>query len=340
MPEQASRQRSKGEKGKGPKGKGKGGDPWSGGGLKGGKGKGESKGKGKGKGKGPINGACWTCGGAHFQADCPGVKVDGKIRSLCSIRSVCAVKHSHIVDNPCRSSHGDGKAKENSHGDGSPGAGKAEESSHGDGSPGAGKAEESSHGDGSPGAGKAEESSHGDGSPSVGKAEESSRSSSSPGVGRLSETSHGDGLKTRWVGPEQVVKADEGFTVVKSRRQKREERKQQVNSLVMVVLEGVNSIGEKENEWEEIEMAVDSGATETVVGEDMLTSIETVAGEAFKKGVQYEVASGTLIPNVGEKVCGSSSRRGAKENESTSVRSQQTADERSTSCAGRKPSGV
>ena len=47
-------------------------------------------------------------------------------------------------------------------------------------------------------------------------------------------------------------------------------------------------------------MAVDSGATETVVGEDMLQSVETKEGEASKKGVQYEVASGTLIPNLGE----------------------------------------
>ena len=49
-------------------------------------------------------------------------------------------------------------------------------------------------------------------------------------------------------------------------------------------------------------MAVDSGATETVVGEDMLTSVQTVEGEAFKRGVEYEVACGTTIPNLGEKV--------------------------------------
>ena len=66
-----------------------------------------------------------------------------------------------------------------------------------------------------------------------------------------------------------------------------------------VVPEGVNMVGE--GEWEEINMAIDSGATETVVGEDMLTSIDTVEGEAYRKGVQYEVASGTLIPNLGEK---------------------------------------
>ena len=57
----------------------------------------------------------------------------------------------------------------------------------------------------------------------------------------------------------------------------------------------------EEQEWQEIELAVDSGATETVVGDGMLTNIETTEGSAFKRGVQYEVASGDLIPNLGEK---------------------------------------
>ncbi len=48
-------------------------------------------------------------------------------------------------------------------------------------------------------------------------------------------------------------------------------------------------------------MAVDSGATEHVGNEEMLKNIKLEEGEAYKKGVQYEVASGTLIPNLGEK---------------------------------------
>ena len=48
-------------------------------------------------------------------------------------------------------------------------------------------------------------------------------------------------------------------------------------------------------------MAVDSGATETVAGEDMIKGVETKPGEATRRGVQYEVASGELIPNLGEK---------------------------------------
>ena len=48
-------------------------------------------------------------------------------------------------------------------------------------------------------------------------------------------------------------------------------------------------------------MAVDSGATETVVNEEMIESIETKAGPASKRGVLYEVANGVRIPNLGEK---------------------------------------
>ena len=48
-------------------------------------------------------------------------------------------------------------------------------------------------------------------------------------------------------------------------------------------------------------MAVDSNATETVVNEDMLKSIDTMEGEASNRGVKYEVASGDVIPNLGEK---------------------------------------
>ena len=44
-------------------------------------------------------------------------------------------------------------------------------------------------------------------------------------------------------------------------------RWQTLGSLIEVLPEGVNNVSEQE--WEEIEMAVDSGATETMVGEDI-----------------------------------------------------------------------
>ena len=46
---------------------------------------------------------------------------------------------------------------------------------------------------------------------------------------------------------------------------------------------------------------VDSGASETVVNEDMIQSVETKEGKAYKNGVCYEVANGIRIPNLGEK---------------------------------------
>ena len=48
-------------------------------------------------------------------------------------------------------------------------------------------------------------------------------------------------------------------------------------------------------------MAVDSGATETVINEEMLDTIETKEGARSRQGVIYEVANGVRIPNLGEK---------------------------------------
>ena len=46
---------------------------------------------------------------------------------------------------------------------------------------------------------------------------------------------------------------------------------------------------------------MDSGASERVVSEDMISSAEIKQGLASKRGVQYEVANGVRIPNLGEK---------------------------------------
>ena len=72
-----------------------------------------------------------------------------------------------------------------------------------------------------------------------------------------------------------------------------------INVLREIVPEGLNNVGDQE--WEELEMTVDSGATETVINEDMLQNIELKQGQAFKRGVKYEVANGEVIDNLGEK---------------------------------------
>ena len=76
---------------------------------------------------------------------------------------------------------------------------------------------------------------------------------------------------------------------------------------------------EQVEDWEVIEMAVDSGAGETVIGEEMLNSVDIVEGEAHKKGVLYEVADGTLLPNKGEKRFGVVCEDGVKKKGGTSM---------------------
>ena len=64
--------------------------------------------------------------------------------------------------------------------------------------------------------------------------------------------------------------------------------------------ERYNAITTEEG-YEEVELAVDSGATETVIPEEILTHVELKEGEAFKRGVKYEVANGVRIGNQGER---------------------------------------
>ena len=59
--------------------------------------------------------------------------------------------------------------------------------------------------------------------------------------------------------------------------------------LGIVAPQGLNVVKEAPA-WEEIEMAVDSGASESVVNEEQLSGAETLEGKAKKMGIQYEVA--------------------------------------------------
>ena len=73
-----------------------------------------------------------------------------------------------------------------------------------------------------------------------------------------------------------------------------------LSPLLAIEPEGVNTFQE-EGGWEAIEMAVDSGATETVVSDEMLTSVRIKESVGSKRGVEYEVANGIRIPNMGQK---------------------------------------
>ena len=73
-----------------------------------------------------------------------------------------------------------------------------------------------------------------------------------------------------------------------------------LNPLATIEPEGL-SVVEGKDGWVELLFAVDSGATETVVGEEMLSVVKTQEGQAQRRGVVYEVANGHRIPNLGEK---------------------------------------
>ena len=67
-----------------------------------------------------------------------------------------------------------------------------------------------------------------------------------------------------------------------------------------IELESLNTVSD-DGQWEKPELAVDSGATESVIPPNSPSCIPTEEGVASKGGVQYEVASGHYIPNEGEK---------------------------------------
>ena len=64
--------------------------------------------------------------------------------------------------------------------------------------------------------------------------------------------------------------------------------------------EQINNIT-ADGKWEEIELAVDSGATESVGPAELVAHVPTLPSPASQRGVMYEVASGHQIPNEGEK---------------------------------------
>ena len=81
----------------------------------------------------------------------------------------------------------------------------------------------------------------------------------------------------------------------------KEDMNKELKILQAIEPEGFNAVGEAEPEWQDIEFAVDSGATESVINEEMLPAVPITESEASKRGVKYEVANGVRIPNLGQK---------------------------------------
>ena len=72
-----------------------------------------------------------------------------------------------------------------------------------------------------------------------------------------------------------------------------------IGMLLTVCDEAISTV--QKDGWEEFDMVVDSGASETVIGPNMVESVDAVEGKAYRAGVKYEVANGVRIPNLGEK---------------------------------------
>ena len=86
---------------------------------------------------------------------------------------------------------------------------------------------------------------------------------------------------------------------------KRKEKRQpatvaMLNPIVAIEPQSVNGVTE-DDEWEEVKLALDDGATETVIPPDILEAVELRQGGRYKRGVEYEAANGVQIPNLGER---------------------------------------
>ena len=84
------------------------------------------------------------------------------------------------------------------------------------------------------------------------------------------------------------------------KQQKRPLAGKRLCPLATIEPEGLNSATQTP-QWEVIEFAVDSGASETVIPENTARAALLQPSEASKRGVQYEVANGHRIPNLGQK---------------------------------------
>ena len=58
-----------------------------------------------------------------------------------------------------------------------------------------------------------------------------------------------------------------------------------------------------EDEWYEVELTADTGACDTVIQKLMCPGIPITSSVQSLRGMEYEVATGESIPNLGEKRC-------------------------------------
>ena len=71
-----------------------------------------------------------------------------------------------------------------------------------------------------------------------------------------------------------------------------------LNSLKPLTPPSLKSLSEEESVA--VELGVDSGASETAIPPDEIKNVPTIEGEQSTRGIQYESASGDLLPNLGD----------------------------------------
>jgi len=74
-----------------------------------------------------------------------------------------------------------------------------------------------------------------------------------------------------------------------------------LNILNEVRKEGINAMPERDDEWEQISVIIDSGASVPVMPPGMGKAYELEESEAFRRGTEYECANGQPIANLGQK---------------------------------------
>jgi len=74
-----------------------------------------------------------------------------------------------------------------------------------------------------------------------------------------------------------------------------------LNILNEVRREGINAMPERDDEWEQISVIIDSGASVPVMPPGLGKAYELEESEAFRRGTEYECANGQPIANLGQK---------------------------------------
>ena len=79
------------------------------------------------------------------------------------------------------------------------------------------------------------------------------------------------------------------------------DQKHKVFKQHLSLLGEISALGK--SEWIEIEITVDLGACEVVMPMSLYHGISVLASKQYMEGVEYKVANGETIPNLGERRC-------------------------------------